>query len=128
MTIILDPQSPRLGVVRRRRSQGYLDDGFPAGMQHRVLGFEFWVSGLDVTERLYKRLKTQNSKPKTQNSKLCMSRSVSTKDSKLKTVSPIDPNSRHSIVSFQVGRKAVNILSDKSYGSFNRNKGSGFRS
>ena len=36
--------------------------------------------------------------------------------------------SRHSIVNFRVGRKAVNILSDKLYDSFNRNQGSGFRS
>jgi hypothetical protein len=65
---------------------------------------------MDVTERLYKRLKTQNAKPKTQN---CFS---------------IDPNSRHSIVIFRVGRKAINILSDKLYDSFNRDEGTGFRS
>ena len=29
MTIILNPQSPRLCIMRRGRSQGYLDNGFP---------------------------------------------------------------------------------------------------
>ena len=58
MTIILDPQSPRLGVMRRRRSQGYLDNGFPAGV-HRVLSFESWVLSFEfcvLCERQGERL------------------------------------------------------------------------